>query len=138
MAHADEQEIINLEQEFWQTILEKDTEASVAMLPERSIVVGAQGAAVLTRDDYRRMAEQAENSWKLKSFRLDDVSVIFPREDVAVIAYTVTEEMDVDGEPLTLKAADATTWIRENGGWRASLHTESVLGDPFGRDRKAA
>jgi hypothetical protein len=33
MAHADEQEIINLEQEFWQTILEKDTEASVAMLP---------------------------------------------------------------------------------------------------------
>ncbi|MBK5571343.1 nuclear transport factor 2 family protein [Ensifer sp. SSB1] len=100
--------------------------------------MGAQGAAVLTRDDYRRMAEQAENSWKLKSFRLDDVSVIFPREDVAVIAYTVTEEMDVDGEPLTLKAADATTWIRENGGWRASLHTESVLGDPFGRDRKAA
>lgn len=40
MAHADEQEIIDLEQEFWRTILEKDTEASVAMLPERSIVVG--------------------------------------------------------------------------------------------------
>jgi hypothetical protein len=79
MAHADEQEIIDLEQEFWRSILEKDTEASVAMLPERSIVVGAQGAAVLTPDDYRRMAEQAERSWKLKSFRLDDVSVVFPR-----------------------------------------------------------
>lgn len=138
MAHADEQEIIDLEQEFWRTILEKDTEASVAMLPERSIVVGAQGAAILTRDDYRRMADQAEGSWKLNAFRLDDVSVIFPREDVAVIAYTVTEEMEVEGEPLTVKAADATTWIRKDGGWLASLHTESVLGDPFGRDRKAA
>jgi hypothetical protein len=46
--------------------------------------------------------------------------------------------MDVDGQPLTLKAADATTWIRENSGWQACLHTESVLGDPFGRDRKVA
>ncbi|HEV7306454.1 nuclear transport factor 2 family protein [Ensifer sp.] len=138
MAHADEQEIIDLEQEFWRTILEKDTEASVAMLPDRSIVVGAQGSAVLSREDYRRMAGEAEGAWKLKSFRLDDVSVIFPHEDVAVIAYTVTEEMDVDGKPLTLKAADATTWVRKDGGWLASLHTESVLGDPFGRDRKAA
>lgn len=136
--HAERQEIIDLEQEFWRTIMDKDTEASVAMLPERSIVVGAQGASVLTRDDYRRMAEQAEGSWSLRSFRLDDVSVIFPREDVAVIAYTVTEEMEVEGQPLTLKAADATTWIRENGGWVAVLHTESLRGDPFGRDRKAA
>ncbi|WP_104668620.1 nuclear transport factor 2 family protein [Ensifer adhaerens] len=136
--HAEEQEIIALEQEFWRTILKQDTEASLAMLPERSIVVGAQGAAVLTRDDYRRMSEQAEGYWKLNSFRLDDVSVIFPKDDVAVIAYTVTEEMEVDGKPLTIKAADATTWVREEGRWLASLHTESVLGDPFGRDRKAA
>ncbi|MGE6785664.1 nuclear transport factor 2 family protein [Ensifer adhaerens] len=136
--HAEEQEIIALEQEFWRTILTQDTEASLAMLPERSIVVGAQGAAVLTRDDYRRMSEQAEASWKLNSFRLDDVSVIFPKDDVAVIAYTVTEEMEVEGKPLTIKAADATTWVREEGRWLASLHTESVLGDPFGRDRNAA
>lgn len=138
MAHADEQKIIDLEQKFWRTIREKDTEASLAMLPERSIVVGAQGAAVLTRDDYRTMAEQHESFWKLNSFRLDDVRVIFPRDDVAVIAYTVTEEMEVQGQPLTLKAADATTWIRKNGEWLASLHTESLLGDPFGRDRTAA
>lgn len=138
MVHADEQQIIDLEQEFWRTIMEKDTDASVAMLPDRSMVVGAQGAAVLTRDDYRRMAEQAEGSWKLKSFRLDDVSVMFPRADVAVIAYTVTEEMDVEDQSLTLKAADTTTWVREDGGWRACLHTESLLGDPFGRDRTTA
>jgi hypothetical protein len=55
-----------------------------------------------------------------------------------VIAYKVTEEMDVDGKPVTLKAADATTWVRKGGKWRAALHTESVLGDPFGRDKKPA
>ena len=119
-------------------MVEKNTEASVAMLPEKSIVAGAQGAALLTRDDYRDMAKQGDSLWRLKSFRFDDVNVIFPTEDVAVIAYTVTEEMEVEGQPLTLKATDATTWVRQNGEWLAALHTESVLGDPFGRDRKAA
>jgi hypothetical protein len=138
MAQADEQKIIDLERRFWRTMMDKDTEASVSMLPDKSIVTGAQGTAVLTRDDYRRMAKQGEKLWQLKSFRLDDVSVIFPRQDVAVIAYKVTEEMEVEGKPLTLKAADATTWIRQDGEWLAALHTESVLGDPFGRDRKAA
>jgi hypothetical protein len=46
--------------------------------------------------------------------------------------------MDVEGKPLTLKAADTTTWVCKHGKWLAALHTESVLGDPFGRDRKAA
>jgi hypothetical protein len=138
MTKADEKKIIDLEQRFWRTMVDKDTEASVAMLPEESIVAGPQGAAVLTRDDFRSMARQGESLWQLKSFRLDDVRVIFPVEDVAVIAYTVTEEMEVEGKPLTLKAADATTWVRQDGEWLAALHTESVIGDPFGRDRKAA
>ena len=138
MAQTKEQQIIDLEQKFWRTMVDKDTEASVAMLPEKSIIAGAQGAAMLTRDDYRGMARQGDSLWRLKSFSFDDVKVIFPAEDVAVIAYTVTEEMEVEGKPLTLKAADATTWVRQNGEWLAALHAESVLGDPFGRDRQAA
>jgi hypothetical protein len=138
MAQVDEQKIVDLEKKFWRTMVERNTEASVAMLPEKSIVAGAQGAAVLTHDDYRGMAKQGESLWRLNSFQLDDVNVVFPTEDVAVIAYTVTEELEVEGQPLTLKAADATTWVRQNGEWLAALHTESVLGDPFGRDRTAA
>ena len=138
MAQTEEQKIIDLEQKFWRTMVDKDTEASVAMLPEKSIVAGAQGSALLTRDDYRGMAKQGDKLWQLKSFRLDDVKVTLPAKNVAIIAYTVTEEMEVEGKPLTLKAADATTWVRQEGEWMAALHTESVLGDPFGRDRKPA
>jgi hypothetical protein len=138
MAQSNEQKIIELEQKFWRTMMDKDVEGSVAMLPKQSIVAGAQGTAMLTHDDYRGMARHGESLWQLKSFRLDDIKVMFPSEDVAVIAYTVTEEMEVEGKPVTLKAADATTWVRQGGEWLAALHTESVLGDPFGRDRKAA
>lgn len=138
MARKDEKAIIELETKFWQSMVDKDTDTSAAMLTEKSIVTGAQGLALLSRDDYRGMAKQGERLWKLKSFKLDDVKVTFPADNVAVIAYKVTEDMEVEGKPLTLTAADATTWVRKDDTWLAALHTESVLGDPFGRDRKAA
>ena len=135
---ASEQEIIELENKFWQSIVDDDIDASVAMLDKRSVVTGAQGVATMSHDDYRRMAEQGAGTWVLKSFKLDDVQVSFPTGDVAVIAYKVTEDMDVEGKPLTLRAADATTWVRKDGAWLAALHTESLLGDPFGRGNAKA
>jgi hypothetical protein len=139
MPRHNEKQIVELETKFWQSILDEDTDAAVAMLDDKSVVTGSQGHALLSHDDYRSMAEQqGQTKWRLKTFKLEDVKVTFPIQDVAVIAYKVTEEMDVDGKPVTLKAADATTWVRKGGKWRAALHTESVLGDPFGRDRKAA
>src|SRR6266540_6516732 len=38
-------------------------------------------------------------------------------------------------KPVELDAADASTWVRRNGKWLCALHTESLKGDPFGRDR---
>jgi hypothetical protein len=76
-----------------------------------------------------------DGKWTLHEFSFDNLNVIRPADDVAVISYVVTEKLTVEGKPLTLKAADASTWIRRDGRWQCALHTESVLGDPFGRDR---
>jgi hypothetical protein len=138
MARTEEKTIVDLETKFWQSLVDRDTETAVQMLDDKSIVAGSQGLARLSHDDYRRIAKQGEKLWNVKSFRLDDVEVAFPLQDVAVIAYKVAEEIDVDGKPLTLKAADTTTWVKKGGKWLAAAHTESLLGDPFGRDRKAA
>ena len=132
------QDIIDLETRFWQSMVDKDVDTSIAMMPEQSVVTGAQGVATLKHDDYRAMSKQNESLWTLKSFKFDKVQVTFPAENVAVIAYTVTEDMEVEGKKLTLQAADATTWVKTDGKWLAALHAESVLGAAFGRDRKAA
>ena len=58
--------------------------------------------------------------------------------DVAVLAYTLTEEVTVGGKKLTIEAADASTWVRRNGHWLCALHTEALQGDPWGRDRQPA
>jgi hypothetical protein len=74
-------------------------------------------------------------TWRLHAFEFRDVKFLEAADNVAVIAYTVREELTVDGKPLTMEAADASTWVKQDGGWVCALHTESVLGDPYGRDR---
>ena len=52
------------------------------------------------------------------------------------VTVTVTNVVTVDGEPVSLEAADVSTWVRRDGRWLCALHTESLAGDPFGRDRQ--
>ena len=59
-------------------------------------------------------------------------------DDVAVLAYKVKELLTVDGKSLTVEAADSSTWVRREGVWVCALHTEALLGDPFGRDKRPA
>ena len=66
-----------------------------------------------------------------------------PSTEVAIVssssgislAYTVHEELTVDGEPVSHDATEASTWVRRDGQWLCAMHSESVKGDPFGRDR---
>lgn len=130
---TDRQEIIDLENRFWRTMIDKDVETATAMMADKSIVTGAQGAASIDNQSFARM--MSEGKWSLESYTFSDIQVEFPAPDVAVIGYKVEENLMLDGEPLTMEAADASTWVRQDGKWLCALHTESVLGDPFGRDR---
>ena len=75
--------------------------------------------------------------WKRDSFTLSDPVARALTDDVAVIAYKVHEELTVDGKALSFEAADSSTWVRREGQWVCSVHTEALAGDPFGRDRTA-
>jgi hypothetical protein len=68
----------------------------------------------------------------------DDARVRLLGNDFAILAYNVHEELTVEGKPVTLDAADASTWVRRDGRWLCALHTESIVADPFGRDRRPA
>jgi hypothetical protein len=55
---------------------------------------------------------------------------------VAIVAYTVKERVVVDDETIPIEAHDASVWVRVDGAWRCALHTESLAGDSYGRDRR--
>jgi hypothetical protein len=59
-------------------------------------------------------------------------------DDTALVAYAVHEALTVDGSPVSFDAADTSTWVRRDDRWICAAHTESLRGDPFGRDRGGA
>lgn len=129
-----EEEILGLENRFWQSMVDKDSGAGARLSAEPCIVVGAQGVGRIDRKTFAKLMETGE--WTLRAYEFSDVTVERIGDDAAVIAYKVREDLTVDGTPLTIEAADASTWVRGKDGWLCALHTESLLGDPYGRDRK--
>ena len=128
-----ERELLGLENQYWQAMKEKDADAAMSLTDEECIVSGAQGVSRITR---RLLSNLLANApYTLQSFELKDAEVRQVRDDVAVLAYKVHEELTVDGKPVSLDAADASTWVHRDGRWLCALHTESIAGDPFGRDR---
>jgi hypothetical protein len=133
---AVEQELVELEHQYWRAIKDGDAKAAMRLSDDPCIVTGAQGVGSIDRKTLGGMLTSP--NWKLLDFEISEVQTRQLTDDVAVVAYKVTEKLTVEGKPLTLTAADASTWVRRDGQWVCALHTESIAGDPFGRDRGAS
>ena len=132
-----EQEVLALEKQFWKALQDQDVEACLRLTDFPCILTGPQGTMKVEEAQLRQM--MGSPTYKILRVELgDDAQVRLIRDDVAVVAYRVHEELQVEGKPLTLDANDTSTWIKRDGAWRCALHSESIAGDPFGRDRKGA
>ncbi|HEY5819180.1 MAG TPA: nuclear transport factor 2 family protein [Mesorhizobium sp.] len=126
----DKQAIVDLEKKFWDTMVSKDAATATDMMAKKSIVIGPQGVAEISRGDFAKMMETSK--WTLDSYKMSDIQVVFPSEDTAVIGYKVSQKGTMEGKPYSMEAADATTWTREGKEWLCALHTETVIGNPPG------
>jgi uncharacterized protein (TIGR02246 family) len=129
-----ENELLDLERQFWKAIQEKDAQTVMGLTDDECIVTGAQGVGRIDRKTVAAMIANA--TYTLHDFELTDAQVRPIADDVAVVAYKVHEKLTVDGKPVEFDAADASTWVRRDGKWLCALHTESIAGDPYGRDRR--
>ena len=128
-------ELLELEKRYWQALKDNDVQTALSLTDDQCIVTGAQGVGNIDKKSLENMLTQP--SYTVDDFELDDdMQVHLLNNDVAIVAYKVHEELTVDGKPVSIDAADASTWVRRNGRWVCALHTESIAGDPFGRDRK--
>jgi uncharacterized protein DUF4440 len=134
MDKAFEKQITDLEMQFWKAMKDKDAEAAARLTGDTCIITGAQGANRIDRKMFAGMLNGA--TWILHDYAFKNVTVDKVTDDVAVVGYMVHEKLTVDGKPVEFDAADASTWVRRSGKWVCVLHTESIAGDPYGRDRK--
>jgi hypothetical protein len=130
-----DQEVKVLERRYWDAVQRKDADEAMALSDESCVVVGAQGVGAIDRERLGKMLKAA--SYELTQYTFDDKQFQCREisEGVVAVAYPVREELIVDGKPQTLEAFDASVWVKREGAWRCALHTESLKGDPFGRDK---
>ena len=118
-----EQEIVETEQQFWNAMQKKDGAAASRLTDDGCIIVGAQGVSAIDGASMGKMTK--EGKWELKQFSFNDKTrqVRFINDDVAIVGYSVNEQIVVDGKTLQFDAHDASVWVRRDGEWRCALHT---------------
>jgi hypothetical protein len=130
-----EAELIGLENRYWQAVKDKDIEAAKRLTDFPCVIAGSRGVNSVDEKMFGQIMKSA--AYTLHRFEIRNEQVRMLRDDVAVVAYQVREELTVDGKPVTLDASDSSVWVRRNDRWACAAHTESVTGDPYGRDRKS-
>jgi hypothetical protein len=125
------QELLKRERRYWNAIREKNAQDAARLSDDPCLVIGAQGVGELSRKELSGMLSKAP--YELRSFSLEDVRFRRLGDDVAALAYKVSEDLTVDGEQISLQAYDSSIWVKRDGDWVCVVHTESPAGDPFGR-----
>lgn len=122
-------DIIKLEKQFWQSMVDNDTDTALSLLNEPSMLVSSHGAMKFDHDQYRQMAEQG--GMVIKSFELSEMNVEFPTEQTAVLTYKVKQALIERGqkEEIRQEMADSSVWMQKDGKWLCVMHTETPLDD---------
>ena len=129
-----EKEVLELENRFWDAIKERNVEAAIALTDFPCLVAGSSGVGRIDKETFTKMMTGAK--YTLDDFEIKDSEVRMLSDDIALVAYKVHENLTVEGKKVSMDAADTSVWVRRGGQWRCALHTESLAGDPYGRDKK--
>jgi hypothetical protein len=130
-----DQELLALERSYWDALKANDSRTVGRLTAEDSTVAGASGVSGVDPRSIVKMIESAP--YTIKDYRIDPQTVRINRlcDDAVAISYGVHEDLEVDGKPVKLDAFDSSVWKKTDNGWTCVLHTESIKGDAFGRDR---
>jgi len=130
-----DQELLALERSYWDALKDRDARTVGRMTAEDSTVAGASGVAGFDPQSIARFMANA--TYRINDYRIDPSTVRINHigDDVVAIAYGVQEDLEVDGKPVKLDAFDSSVWKQTDNGWVCVLHTESIKGDAYGRDR---
>jgi hypothetical protein len=122
------QHLIELENKFWQSLVKEDTDAALSLLDQQALVVSSHGSTKFDHIQYREMAQHGP--MVLKDFRLSDIDVLQPTEDLAILTYRVKQTVVPRGDgakPTTKEMVDSSTWVRKENQWQCVAHTETPL-----------
>ena len=126
--HTPRHRIEQLERAFWQSMVDDDPKVATGMLADTALMVSGHGAMSFDHAGYTKMAK--DPSHRLVQFKLSDMDVMFPSDDLAIATYKVQQQVERDGKPMQMQAVDSSTWVKSGDDWKCVAHTESLPQPP--------
>jgi hypothetical protein len=122
------QTLIDLENKFWQSILDHDADTALELLSQPALMVSEHGTLKFDHAGYRKMTEQG--SMVLTAYELSKMDVVFPNDSTAVLTYKVKQKIATRGkdESTVQEMNDTSTWIKDGDRWQCVIHTETPVG----------
>lgn len=111
-------EVERLEREGWEALSGGDAKGFYERILARGAVMVVPGMVLDRADAIEAMGEAPP--WT--AFSLEEVRVLEPREDLAIVVYTATAHRHGSG-PYT--ALMTSTYVRHDGTWKLSLHQQT-------------
>jgi ketosteroid isomerase-like protein len=127
--------LVALEQGYWEAVRDGDADGVARLTADDCTLVSATGVSGTDARSIRQMLESG--TYTIKGFRMDLDTMRINRwsDDIVSISYGAHEDMEVDGEHVSLDVFDTSVWRQDGNAWLCVLHTEAIAGDAFGRDR---
>jgi uncharacterized protein (TIGR02246 family) len=101
----------------------RDGETFGALVTEDMVEIAIADGRLLGREAVIEMV--VSGHCDVKSFEIDDVEVRRLTDDVALIAYVVTQNTVCRGEPLPERIHAMSIYVRRDGAWRAATYQET-------------
>lgn len=130
---SDPRKLFELENRFWQAIVDVDVDEATAMLSEPAFMISPMGVLKFDHGGYRKMAKEGDS--QVKSFELKDMEATFPADGVAIVSYTGHQVVTTkaDGKDCVQDLNYTSTWVRDGDTWRCAMHTQSPRPDSDAR-----
>src|SRR5262250_2967786 len=99
-----EQELLGLENRYWQAIKKRDVDVAMELTDFPCLVAGATGVGRVDKESFVKLMKSA--AYRLQEFEIKNAEVRLIKDDVALVAYDVHEDLTVDAEAVSLDASD--------------------------------
>ena len=125
MAAELKDDLVALEKSTWKAWGNRDAKAYGDLMTDDAVQVVAGGGVTTGRE--KIMADVGSHTCTLKSFDLADTNLRQLSPDIAILTYTLTQDVTCEGQKSPPKAFVTAIYVRQGGKWRWTSYQETAL-----------
>jgi len=116
--------LVAIEKQLWEGWKNKDAKPFEENIATDTVAINAQG---ITSGKAQVIKDITGSDCDVKSFSLSDVKLRRLGKDAAMLTYKAKQDATCGGEKIPAEVVVSSTYVNENGAWRAASYHESPV-----------